>query len=79
MHETVALHRSEARKLSHSFPRDDPQDNVMTCSNGNSSPLFALGVGLSYGRESYGRERKIPGREREGEAAQADAPRESAA
>jgi beta-glucosidase len=35
-------------KLSHSWPRDDTQDNVMTCCSGNYNPLFALGFGLSY-------------------------------
>jgi beta-glucosidase len=35
-------------KLSHSWPRDDTQANVMTCCNGSYNPLFALGFGLSY-------------------------------
>jgi beta-glucosidase len=35
-------------KLSHSWPRDDTMDNVMTCCNGNYNPLFALGFGLTY-------------------------------
>jgi beta-glucosidase len=35
-------------KLSHSWPRDDTQANVMTCCNGNYNPLFALGTGLTY-------------------------------
>jgi beta-glucosidase len=35
-------------KLSHSWPRDDTQDNLMTCCNGNYMPLFPLGFGLTY-------------------------------
>lgn len=35
-------------KLSHSWPRDDTQENVMTCCNGSYSPLFPLGFGLTY-------------------------------
>jgi beta-glucosidase len=35
-------------KLSHSWPRDDTMDNVMTCCSGNYNPLFALGSGLTY-------------------------------
>jgi beta-glucosidase len=35
-------------KLSHSWRRDDTQANFMTCCNGNYSPLFPLGFGLTY-------------------------------
>jgi len=35
-------------KLSHSWPKDDSQDNLMTCCNGNYMPLFPLGFGLTY-------------------------------
>jgi beta-glucosidase len=35
-------------KLSHSWPRDDTMDNVMTCCNGSYNPLFPLGFGLTY-------------------------------
>jgi beta-glucosidase len=35
-------------KLSHSWPKDDTMDNVMTCCNGNYSPLFPLGFGLTF-------------------------------
>jgi beta-glucosidase len=35
-------------KLSHSWTRDDSQDNLMTCCNGAYNPLFPLGFGLTY-------------------------------
>jgi len=35
-------------KLSHSWRKDDSQDNFMTCCNGNYQPLFPLGFGLTY-------------------------------